>query len=217
MDFSKYPVTLVIIAINVLVSLVGFSNNNFVARTIMWPWRVKSNNEIHRFITSGFLHADFMHLIFNMFTFFFFGASIEQRFAVYGLGGNISYILLYVSALVISDLPSYFKHKDDINYRSLGASGAVSAVVFASIVFDPWTTLWLYGAFRISALIFAVLYIVYCVYMSRKSTDNVNHDAHLWGALYGLVFTIALIALMQPALFDGIIQELKSPSFFGRN
>lgn len=216
MDFSRFPVTLIIIAINVIISLIGFTSNSFVAKTIMWPWNVKREKEYHRFITSGFLHADFMHLIFNMFTFFFFGASIEQRFEMYGLGGNAAYILLYLTALVVSDLPSYFKHRDNINYRSLGASGAVSAVVFASIVFDPWTTLYLYGAIKLSALVFAVLYIVYCVYMSRSAKDNVNHDAHLWGAVYGLVFTIALIAMLQPDLFQGILEELKSPSFFGR-
>ncbi len=150
-----------------------------------------------------------------MFTLFFFGANIENRFAAYGLGGNVAYLLLYFTALIVSDIPTYLKHKDNYNYKALGASGAVSAVVFASIVFDPWSSLYLYGAIKISALIFAVLYIFYCVYMGNKSHDNVNHDAHLWGAVYGLIFTLLLIWFLQPGLFDIIIEQLKQPSLFG--
>ena len=123
---------------------------------------------------------------------------------------------MYFLGLVISDLPSYLKHRDDYNYKSLGASGAVSAIVFASIVFSPWSSLYLYGALKISATLFAVLYLVYCVYMGKKNADNVNHDAHLWGAVFGLAFTVALIAFMQPGLFDYIIEEFKRPSLFGR-
>jgi membrane associated rhomboid family serine protease len=204
-----------IIAANVISSLIGFYNAAYMDKAIMWPYYVKHNNQFHRFISSGFLHADFMHLFFNMFTLFFFGANIESRFAVYGLGGNFSYLLLYFTALIVSDIPTYIKHKDNYNYKALGASGAVSAVVFASIVFDPWSSLYLYGAIKLSALVFAVLYIAYCVYMGNKSHDNVNHDAHLWGAVYGLIFTLLLIWFLQPGLFDIIIEQLKQPSLFG--
>lgn len=217
MDLMRFPVTLMLIAANIVISLIGFSNKEFLSKTIMWPYYVQRKNEIHRFVTSGFLHADFMHLFFNMFTLFFFGAAIENRFSAYGLGGNAAYLLLYFTALFVSDLPSYLKHKDDINYRSLGASGAVSAIVFASIVFDPWMSIYLYGAIKISALVFAVLYILYCVYMGKNNHDNVNHDAHLWGAVYGLLFTIALIALLQPILFQDILVELQTPSLFGKD
>lgn len=215
MNFQDYPITLGLIIANVIFSLIGFSNAAMVDKTIMWPYRVARENQYMRFITSGFLHADYMHLIFNMFTLFFFGRNLELYFKYYGLGGNISYLALYFLGLIISDIPSYIKHKNDYNYRSLGASGAVSAVVFATIIFSPWSSIYIYGALKISAAVYAVLYILYCMYMGKKNADNVNHDAHLWGSLFGLVFTLILIAVMQPALFTDIIEQLKHPSLFG--
>ena len=216
MNFTETPVTILLIAINAIFSIIGFSNTGFMGKTIGWPYYTKRENQYYRFITSGFLHADWMHLFFNMFTLYFFGSNIELIFDVYGLGGNIAYLALYFLGLIASDIPSYLKHRDDYNYRSLGASGAVSAVVFAAIVFNPWGSIYLYGAFKLSAAAYAILYVVYCVYMGKRSGDNVNHDAHLWGSVFGLVFTLALIALMQPILFDGIIDLLKKPSLFGR-
>ncbi len=215
MNFADYPVTIGLIIANVIFSLIGFSNAALVDKTIMWPYRVARENQYIRFITSGFLHADFMHLFFNMFTLYFFGRNIEIIFSMYGLGGNLTYLALYFLALIISDIPSYIKHKDDYNYRSLGASGAVAAVIFATIVFSPWSSIYLYGAVKISAAVYAALFIVYCVYMGKKSGSHINHDAHLWGSLFGLVFTIILIAALQPHLFTDIIEQLKHPSLWG--
>ena len=216
MDYTQYPVTLLLIAANAIFSFIGFSNSNLVNQTIMWPYRVKREKEYYRFISSGFLHADLMHLFFNMFTLFFFGRNIERVFNGLELGGTAAYLALYIGALIISDIPSYLKHRDHSEYRSLGASGAVSAVVFASIVFSPWNSIYLYGAIRISAAVYAVLFVIYCVYMGKKGGDNINHDAHLWGALFGLAATLGLIAAMQPELFKYIIEELKHPSLLGR-
>ncbi|MEO8770554.1 MAG: rhomboid family intramembrane serine protease [Ferruginibacter sp.] len=216
MNFSNSPITIILIAINVIFSFIGFSNAGLVDKTIFWPYRIKREHQYYRFITSGFLHADWMHLIFNMFTLYFFGRNIEAIFSLYGLGGNISYLLLYFAGMAVADLPSYFKHKDFYGYRALGASGAVSAVIFAAIVFSPWSSIYLYGALKLSAALYAVLFIVYCVYMDKRGTDNVGHNVHLWGAIFGLVFTLILIATLQPQIFSAILEELKKPSLFGR-
>ena len=215
MDFFATPVTFIIIALNVIFSFAGFSSQALISKGIGWPYRTRQNGEYYRFISSGFLHADWMHLLFNMFTFFFFGQNIELICKQAGLGGSIAYIGLYVLGLIVSDLPSYFKHADDAKYRSLGASGAVSAVVFAAVIFNPWQSVYVYGAIKISALLFAVLYILYCVYMGKRAADNVNHDAHLWGALFGLAYTLVLIAVLRPQLFSIIFEMLKRPSLFG--
>ena len=217
MDFSQTPITLLLIAINVIFSIIGFSNKEMESKTIGWPYYTKRDNQYYRFITSGFLHADWMHLIFNMFTLYFFGSNLEYYLNVFGLGGNIAYLLIYFLGMIVADIPSFLKHNNDPNYRSLGASGAVSAVVFAVIVFSPWSKIYLYAFLQISAVIYAVLYIAYCIYMGKKSNDNVNHDAHLWGSLFGLVFTLGLLLFMKPGILPAITQELTNFSIFGRS
>lgn len=216
MNFTDTPITISLIIANIIFSFAAFNNQQVLNKAIMSPYMVNKENQWYRFITSGFIHADYMHLFFNMFTLFFFGRNLEHYFKAYALGGTASYLALYFLGLIISDLPSYFKHKTDYNYHSLGASGAVSAVVFATIVFSPWTSIYLYGAIKISAFIYAVLYIVYCVYMGKRGMDNINHDAHLWGSLFGLAFTLALVAYLQPWLFTEILDDLSHPSLFGR-
>ena len=183
-EISNYPITIALIAVNVIVSLIAMNNQDVMSKAIMWPYGVKRHSQFYRFISSGFIHADYMHLFFNMFTLFFFGKAIEVYFSYYGLGGNIAYLSLYFLGLIASDLPTYLKQRDNYNYHCLGASGAVSAVVFAAIVFNPWSSIYLYGALKISAFVYAVLYIFYCVMMSKRSSDNINHDAHLWGASF---------------------------------
>ncbi len=212
MNFSSFPVTFSLMAINVIISVIGFSNADLINKAIMWPYGVKRNKEYYRFITSGFIHADLFHLIFNMFSFYFFGRAIEMYFTQYGLGGSVAYLLLYFLGLIVSDIPSYFKHQNDSSYRALGASGAVSAVIFACILFQPWGTILIYFI-PMPFIVFAFVYLGYCIYMSKKSLGHVNHDAHLWGSIFGLVFTLVLIAIKSPDLFPGILEELASPHF----
>ncbi|HMO63093.1 MAG TPA: rhomboid family intramembrane serine protease [Ferruginibacter sp.] len=212
MQFSDYPVTYALIAANVIISLIGFSNAVLVDKAIFWPYRMEREKQYYRFISSGFLHADFMHLFFNMFTLFFFGRAVEMYFYAYALGGNLSYLILYFAGMTAASIPSFVKHKDNYQYRALGASGAVSAVVFACIVFNPWGMIGVYGI-PMPFLVYAVLYVVYCVVMSKRSADNINHDAHLWGSIFGLVLTLLLVWFLQPALFKGILHEFTHPHF----
>ncbi|MEO6719848.1 MAG: rhomboid family intramembrane serine protease [Ferruginibacter sp.] len=212
MDFLSYPITFGLIAANIIFSLIGFSNAAFVDKTIMWPYFIKKDKQYFRFITSAFIHADFLHLFFNMFSFYFFGRVIEDKFSEFGLGGNMAYLALYFLSAVIADIPSYIKHRDDYNYRALGASGAVSAVIFACILFNPWGTILIYFI-PMPFIVFAFVYLAYCIYMSKKNIGFVNHDAHLWGSLFGLVFTFALIALKAPDLLPQIVNDLSHPRF----
>lgn len=216
MDFSQAPITILLIAANAVFSFIGFSNESLVSKTIGWPYYTKRENQYYRFITSGFLHADWMHLIFNMFTLYFFGTNLELYLNVFNLGGNIAYLGIYFLGMIVADIPSFLKHKDDYNYRSLGASGAVSAVVFAVIVFSPWSSIYIFAALPISAAAYAVLYVFYCIYMGKQNSDNVNHDAHLWGSLFGLVSILALLLVMKPGILPSIMDELKNFSLFGR-
>jgi membrane associated rhomboid family serine protease len=216
MDFNETPITFILIGLNVIFSIIGFTNHDFLNKTIGWPYYEKNKKEYYRLLTSGFLHADWMHLIFNMFTLYSFGRLVELTFKVYHVGGAIAFITLYLLGLVAANIPSYIKHQNNSGYRSLGASGAVSAVLFASIIFNPWGRIYIY-AFPVSSTLFAVLYIIYCIYMSKKGGDNVNHDAHMWGGIFGLIFTIVLIALFNPNLFPGILDQLKEVKLLGRD
>jgi membrane associated rhomboid family serine protease len=217
MDFAQYPITLLIIIANVIFSFIGFSNESLLSKTIGWPYYEKRDKQYYRMITSGFLHADWMHLIFNMFTFFFFGSALELYLSADGLGGSISFLMLYFFGLIAANIPGYIKHNNDENYRSLGASGAVSAVVFGCIIFSPWSELNLYGEFKLSMVLYAILYIVFCIYMEKRKADNINHDAHLWGGIFGLAFTFALISFKRPDCFPFIIEDLKNVHLFGTN
>ena len=202
------PVTLVILAITCLVSFVAFSNPRLLERLVLWPPAISRQHQYDRLLTCGLVHADFGHLLFNMFTFLSFGAYIERLFTP--RIGALGYALFYAGGVVLSALPSYLRHQDDANYRSLGASGAVSAVLFAYILVRPWSMLLIF-AIPVPAIVFAVIYLVYTIYMDRRQTDRINHSAHLWGAVYGIVFTIVL----EPSVLGRFFEQLVHPNFGG--
>jgi membrane associated rhomboid family serine protease len=200
------PVTLILIAITVAVSIAGFSRPGLVDRLLLWPPAITRGREYWRLLTCGFVHADFAHLAFNMITLYFFGRFMERFFE--GMIGDAGYALFYLAALVVSSLPSWLRHRDDAQYRSLGASGAVSAVLFAFILLAPWQRI-LVLVVPMPAIVYAVLYTAYSIYMDRRGQDNVNHSAHLWGAAYGVIFTL----LMDGRVLPYFLNQLLHPSF----
>ena len=201
-------ITLIIVAITCLVSFLSFSNEKLMGDLIFYPTAITNNNQWYRFITSGFIHADIQHLAFNMFTLYFFGKSWEFAY-VEELGVSEKwYVIMYLGALIASQIPSYLKNRNNYRYSSLGASGAVSAVVFSMILLMPWSTLYVF-ILPVPAIIYAVLYLSYTIYMSKRGGSNVNHDAHLWGAIFGIVFSIAL----RPEVVGIFLHSMVHPHF----
>lgn len=199
--FHDAPVASVIFIITLITSFIAFSNDWVYENFILHPYYVYQGKKLYTLITSGFIHLDLMHLFFNMFTFYYFARPIEKTL------GHWQFGLLYGLSLILSDLPSVVKHKDNYGYRSLGASGAISAVLFSFILFAPFAGLgMLFLPFEIPAAVFGVLYLIYCSYASKKQWGNINHDAHLFGALAGIMIT----AIVHPAALGDFVAAISA-------
>lgn len=196
--------SIIIIIVTCVISITAFNRPEQIDKLCMWPHLVKENRQYYRFITSGLVHADYMHLAFNMLTMFFFGRFIESAFQQL-FGGKIYFLLFYILGLIVSDLPSYFRHRNNYNYRSLGASGAVSAVVFTFILFQPLAKIVVF-VIPMPAILYGVLFLGYSAYMSRRGGDGINHDAHFWGAVFGVVFPL----LIRPELGRYFLEQITS-------
>jgi len=199
-------VTLGLIAVTCLVSYFSFQNPALLHRLILWPPAIAKAREYERLLTSGFIHADGTHLLFNMVTLYFFGTLMDPKFVRHI--GEVGYLAFYLGGIVIASLPSYFEHRNDENYRTLGASGAVSAVLFAFILVQPWATIYVFFL-PVPAVIYAVIYTVYSIYMNNRRSDNINHSAHLWGAAYGIAFYVA----MEPNALALFVDRLSHPAY----
>jgi membrane associated rhomboid family serine protease len=187
-------ITYAIIIFTVVVSLICLNNEELFNRLKFNAFDVKHSNQWYRFFSYGFLHAGWIHLLINMIVLFSFGGMIERYFrAFFHEKYILYYILLYMGGLLLSIIPAFGKYKNDVFYNAVGASGAVSSVIFACILIFPQQPISFYFIpIGIPAWIFGILYIVYEFYMSRRAKDNIGHDAHFWGAVYGVIFTIAL-------------------------
>lgn len=194
---------LAIILVTCMVSLVAFGNRRMIEALIFWPPAVR-RGQYHRFLTHGFIHADGGHLLFNMITLYFFGSVMERLFAPYI--GAAGFVAFYLGGIVVAMLPSWLKHRNDPAYRSLGASGAVSAVLFAYILIQPWQLIFVFFI-PVPAIIFAALYVAWSIWSERQARDNINHSAHLWGAAYGVLFTL----ILEPRVAGQFLQRLFNP------
>lgn len=202
------PVTLALIALTCAVSFFSWKQPGLLQRLILWPPAIARGKEYWRLLSYGFIHADGQHLLFNMITLYFFGSAMENYLTQLGLPWPWGFVGFYLSALLVSILPSYLRHRADPNYRSLGASGAVSAVLFSFILIQPWSLIIVFVV-PVPAIIYAVLYVGFSIWMEKRGGDNVNHSAHLWGAGYGVLFTV----LLQPNVLGHFFEALMSPRF----
>lgn len=185
-------ITLSIILLTSVISFTGFSNQKVVDDLIFYPPAITNRNQWYRFITSGLIHADIMHLLFNMYSFYLFGDLVEKTFVqIFDESGKIIYLLLYIVSLIVCLLPTYLHNQNNYHYRSLGASGAVSAVIFAGIFLYPTMGMGIFPIpFHIPGFIFGPLYLILSAYLAKKGHGNINHSAHIWGAVFGIVFLI---------------------------
>lgn len=187
-------ITWLIIIFTTGTSLIAFNRNEIFDRWKFNPYLTLHSRQWYRFFTYGLLHVGWFHLIINMFVLYSFGEQVEFFMNyVFGPSGRVYYILLYVGGIIISVIPSFLKHRNHEWYNAVGASGAVSAVVFSSIIFWPSSKImFLFIPYPIPASIFGIIYLIFSAYMARRASDNIGHDAHFWGALFGALFTIAL-------------------------
>ncbi len=194
-----------IMAVTVGISLLAWQKPAWLDAMMMSPYRIDRKKEYWRFITSGFIHADFAHLFFNLFSFYFFGTQLEYIFGIIfpGFGGEV-FILFYLLAILVADLPTYFKQRNNPYFNSLGASGAVSAVIFAGIMFFPTEKIYLFGFVGIPGFIYAGLFTWYSIAMDRRGRDYVNHSAHLFGGLFGVLF----ITLTRPSTWVEFFSQI---------
>ena len=199
------PITLAIIIITSVVSILCFNGRGMQA-LMFNAYDVWHRHKWYKLFSNGLVHGGWGHLLFNMLTLYFFGTLVEQCFGtVFGsVTGGILYLVLYVSALAVSSIGDLIKYRDDWNYNAVGASGAVSSILFASILFEPKMGIYIYLIpIPIPGYIFAPLYLLYCWWAAKKNNDNIGHTAHFWGAVYGLLFPI----VCHPAIINHFIHS----------
>ncbi|MBK8699965.1 MAG: rhomboid family intramembrane serine protease [Saprospiraceae bacterium] len=201
-------ITILLVVATSLISWLALNNRSLFNRLAHYPVAECEHNEKYRWLTGGFVHADFFHLFINMYVMYEFGRMVEMYFMEVhgGLAGRVIFMVFYLFMVVLANMPTYAKHKHNPAYRAVGASGATSAIVFSFIVFEPTAMLGLFFIVPIPAVIFGILYLVYSSWASNKMGDNIDHDAHFFGAVAGFLFTIA----MKPSLFAVFFHKIMS-------
>ncbi len=192
-------ITYIITALTAAVSILAFRNQELQDRLKFNAWHIKHEKQWYRFVSHTLVHGGIAHLAFNILVLLSFGGVVEQYYkAIWPSAGIWYYLVLYWGGAAISSAASYYKHQENPYYNAVGASGAISAIVFSSIIFDPLNKIYfMFIPIGIPAFIFGGLYLILSAYMSKKNVDNIGHDAHFWGAIFGFVFTI----ILKPQLF----------------
>ncbi len=187
------PLNLILIVATVIISMQAFGNYQRLSRLMFNPYVIKARGEWYRVISHAFVHSSWGHLLVNMLVLYFFGQNMEYIFTqYYGGAGKVYFLLLYFGGIIFATLPAFKRHAQNPGYNAVGASGAVSAVLFAHILVLPTETLYLYFAIPLPSFLFGIGYLWYEAWMDKRSNDNVAHDAHFWGALFGVSFMVAV-------------------------
>lgn len=194
-------ITLGIIGLSIVLSLFCFSNKEGFDKLTLVPEKMaRDNRQMYRFISHAFIHGDAAHLIFNVLTLYFFGREVEN-----GILSPVEYIVFYLLAIVFASLPSYQQNKNNPNYRAVGASGAISAVMFVLVLFSPWSVIYIKFIIPVYFIIFACGYLAYSYYQSKNSDSNIAHDVHLWGGLFGIAYMFIFHPYSLRTFLDQII------------
>jgi membrane associated rhomboid family serine protease len=185
--------TLILIIITAVTSYYGWNKSEIQNKWMFNPYAIYHGKQYYRFLTSGFIHSNTMHLVFNMIVLYYFGGNIERIYEyLFGSMGIVFYLVTYLVGIVVANLKTYFKHKNSSYYNSLGASGGVASILFASILYQPTEGICLYFVICLPGFLLGALYLIYSYYSGKKLSDNINHDAHLYGSLFGVLFTVFL-------------------------
>lgn len=199
-------ITWLIIGVTVAVSYFGFRNSDMMEKLQFNAAAIFHEKQYYRLFTHAFIHANWTHLFVNMFVLFFFGRALENYFGyLFGNGKTVYYLLLYAGGILASNVYSLYRHKNNYYYNAVGASGAVSAVLFAFIFLNPLEKIYFYVLIPVPGIIFAIGYLFYSWYMSRRESDHVAHDAHFLGAVFGFIYP----ALLKPALLGHFLDQLR--------
>ncbi|MFQ5446729.1 MAG: rhomboid family intramembrane serine protease, partial [Saprospiraceae bacterium] len=194
-----------------LISYQALNDRSKMYKLLHSPYQEARNKEYYRWITSMFVHANLTHLLINLFVFYSFGQAVEYYFVqIFGeVVGRVNFLLLFLFSGICADIPTFFKHKDNHAFSSVGASGAVSGVMMASVLFSPWAEWRLFFIIPVWAIVAAVLYLIYSSYASKKEGGIIDHDAHFYGAVFGVLFTI----LLKPEIFTYFLAQLQDLPF----
>jgi len=199
---------ILIIILTAIISIIALNNPLIMDKLRFNAYFIKHNKEWYRFFSYALVHADYIHLFVNMYVLYSFGEIVLTFFKFYFGGKAIIYfLLLYIGGILFSTLVDFNKNKDNIYYNAVGASGAVSAIVFSSIILYPGGKILLFFIpIGIPSAIFGILYLIYSAYMTKRANDNIGHSAHFWGAIFGVVFTI----ILNPKFALLFLEQLKS-------